>query len=74
MSANVQKSKSIGLVSLFLVSLVVTMVSTAPTVMAVNETTSGTITGTETWTGVMNLDGDLLVAGGAKLIINAGMP
>tara|TARA_B100000700_G_scaffold322045_1_gene422660 strand:- start:6067 stop:10284 length:4218 start_codon:yes stop_codon:yes gene_type:complete len=48
------------------------MVSTAPTVMAVNETSSGTITGTETWTGVMNLDGDLLVAGGAKLIINAG--
>ena len=69
MSANVQKSKSIGLVSLFLVSLFVTMVATAPTVTAVNETTSGTITGTETWTGVMNLDGDLLVAGGAKLII-----
>ena len=55
MSANVQKSKSIGLVSLFLVSLFVTMVSTAPTVMAVNETTSGTITGTETWTGVMTV-------------------
>ena len=72
MSANVQKSKSIGLVSLFLVSLFVAMVSTAPAVTAVNETTSGTITGTETWTGVMNLDGDLLVAGGAKLIINAG--
>ena len=66
MSANVQKSKSIGLVSLFLVSLFVAMVSTAPAVTAVNETTSGTITGTETWTGVMNLDGDLLVAGGAK--------
>ena len=72
MSINVQKSKSAGLVSLFLLSLFVTMVSTAPTVMAVNETSSGTITGTETWTGVMNLDGDLLVAGGAKLIINAG--
>ena len=72
MSINVQKSKSAGLVSLFLLSLFVTMVSTAPTVIAVNETSSGTITGTETWTGVMNLDGDLLVAGGAKLIINAG--
>ena len=48
------------------------MVSTAPSAMAVNETSSGTITGTETWTGVMNMDGDLLVAGGAKLIINAG--
>ena len=72
MSLNVQKSKSFGLVSLFLVSLFVTMVSTTPSVVAVNETSSGTITGTETWTGVMNMDGDLLVAGGAKLIINAG--
>ncbi len=52
MSANVQKSKSIGLVSLFLVSLFVAMVSTAPAVTAVNETTSGTITGTETWPGL----------------------
>ena len=72
MSSNVQKCKSLGLVSLFLVSLFVAMVSTVPTVSAVNETSSGTITGTETWTGVMNMDGDLLVAGGAKLIINAG--
>ncbi len=72
MSLNVQKSKSLGLVSLFLLSLFVTMVTTVPSVTAVNETSSGTITGTETWTGVMNLDGDLLVAGGAKLIINAG--
>ena len=53
------------MVSLFLVSLFVTMVSTVPTVSAVNETSSGTITGTEIWTGVMNMDGDLLVAGGA---------
>ena len=72
MSINVQKSKSLGLVSVFLLSLFLAMVTTAPTVSAVNETSSGTITGTETWTGVMNLDGDLLVAGGAKLIINAG--
>ena len=72
MSVNIQKSKSIGLVSIFLLSLFVAMATTVPTVTAVNETSSGTITGTETWTGVMNLDGDLLVAGGAKLIINAG--
>lgn len=72
MSLNVQKSKSIGLVSIFLMSLFLAMVTTAPVVSAVNETSSGTITGTETWTGVMNLDGDVLVAGGAKLIINAG--
>ena len=44
MSVNVQKSKSVGLVSLFLISLFVTMVSTTPTVMAVNETSSGTLT------------------------------
>ena len=72
MTKNTQKSKSFGLVGIFLMSLFVAMVSTAPVVSAVNETSSGTITGTETWTGVMNLDGDLLVAGGAKLIINAG--
>ncbi len=73
MSLTIKKSKSIGLVGLFMLSLFVAMVSTTtPTVGAVNDTTSGTITGTETWTGVMNLDGDLLVAGGAKLIINAG--
>ena len=72
MSKNTQKSKSFGLVGIFILSLFVAMVSTAPVVSAVYETSSGTITGTETWTGVMNLDGDLLVAGGAKLIINAG--
>ena len=72
MSLTLKKSKSIGLVSLFVLSLFVAMVSTTPAVGAVNDTSSGTITGTETWTGVMNLDGDLLVAGGAKLIINAG--
>ncbi len=71
MSTTVQKSKSIGIVSVFMLSLFVAMVS-APTAVAVNETSSGTITGTETWTGVHNLDGDLNVAGGAKLIINAG--
>ena len=72
MSINVQKGKSIGLVSIFTLSLFLAMVTTVPTATAVNETSSGTITGTETWTGIMNLDGDLVVAGGAKLIINAG--
>ncbi|HIL65723.1 MAG TPA: hypothetical protein EYG33_06115, partial [Candidatus Poseidoniales archaeon] len=63
--------KSLTLVSIFLLSLFTAMIA-VPTVSAVNETTNGTITGTETWTGVMNLDGDIYVAGGAKLIINAG--
>ena len=57
--------------SIFLMSIFAG-IAMIPSASAVNETTSGTITGTETWTGVMNMDGDLLVAGGAKLIINAG--
>ena len=44
----------------------------AGTVSASNETTSGTITGTETWAGVHTLTGDVTIAPGAKLIINPG--
>ena len=65
------KCKSISLVSIFLLSFLATMIS-VPTVSAVNDTSSGNITGTETWSGVHNLNGDIYVAGGAKLIINAG--
>ena len=35
-------------------------------------TTSGTITGEEIWSGTVNLNGDILVAEGSKLIVNAG--
>ena len=72
MSNSIQRTKSIGIVSIFLLSLFVAMATTVTPVTAINETKSGTITGTETWTGGHNLDGDVLVAGGAKLIINAG--
>ena len=51
---NYNRSKSIGLVSIFLVSLFASMVM-VPSVSAVNDTTNGVITGTETWTGTMNL-------------------
>ena len=37
-----------------------------------NQTTSGTLTGTETWSGSHSLTGDVEVAEGALLIINAG--
>ncbi|MBN55610.1 MAG: hypothetical protein CMA79_04160, partial [Euryarchaeota archaeon] len=40
--------------------------------MASNETTEGTITGTETWAGTHTLTGDVTIAPGAKLIIHAG--
>jgi len=63
--------KSLSLVMLLLLSSFAGLI-TLPSASAVNETTSGTITGTETWSGTMNLNGDILVAEGSKLIVNAG--
>lgn len=63
--------KSLSLVALLLISSLAGLV-TLPSASAVNETTVGTVTGTETWTGTMNLQGDVTVAEGSKLIINAG--
>ena len=56
---------------LYMTSLMLAMVS-VPSAMAVNETTQGTVTGTETWSGTINLQGDIEVAEGSKLIVNAG--
>ena len=65
------QTKSVSLVLLYMTSLLLAMVS-VPSAMAVNETTQGTVTGTETWSGTMNLQDDVTVAEGSKLIINAG--
>ena len=65
------QAKSVSLVLLYMLSLSLAMVS-VPSAMAVNETTQGTVSGTETWSGTMNLQGDVTVAEGAKLIVNAG--
>ncbi len=65
------KTKSVSLVLLYMMSLMLAVVS-VPSVMAVNETTQGTVTGTETWTGTMNLQDNVTVAQGSKLIVNAG--
>lgn len=65
------RTKSVSLVMLYMMSLLLVMVS-VPAASAVNETTQGTVTGTETWSGTMNLQGDVEVAEGAKLIVNAG--
>ena len=70
MSEN-NRTKSVSLVMLYMMSLLLVMVS-VPAASAVNETTQGTVTGTETWSGTMNLQGDVEVAEGAKLIVNAG--
>jgi len=64
-------TKSLMLVFLMVMSTMIGIVN-IPSAMAVNETTSGTISGTETWTGTMNLVGDIEVAEGSKLIINSG--
>ena len=60
--------KSVGLVGLLLTSLMIGLV-TVPTASAVNETASGTIVTTETWSGTHTLTGDVTVAEGAKLVI-----
>ena len=66
------KAGSIALTALFLTSILLSLVLPAYPVSASNETTSGTITGTETWAGTHTLTGDVTVAPGAKLIIQAG--
>ena len=63
--------KSVGLVGLLLTSLLMGLM-TVPAVSAVNETSNGTITTTETWSGTHTVTGDVTVAEGAKLVINAG--
>lgn len=63
--------KSVGLVGLLLTSLLMGLM-TVPAVSAINETSSGTITTTETWSGTHTVTGDVIVAEGAKLVINAG--
>lgn len=65
------KGKSISLVSILLLATLMSLV-TIPTASAINETSSGVITGTETWSGTHNLIDNVTVAEGAKLTINAG--
>ena len=64
--------RSIALVALFLSSIILSLTLPARTVEASNETTEGTITGTEVWMGVHTLTGDVSIAPGAKLIIQPG--
>ena len=64
-----KRTSSSILVMLMLTSIFIALVGPAPTVAASNETTSGTITGTEYWQGTHELTGDVVVSSGAKLII-----
>ena len=71
MSNNV-RTRSTFLVFLMFSSVLISLVSPASIVSASNETSSGTITGTEIWSGVHQLSGDVTIASGAQLIINPG--
>ncbi len=66
------KLSSISLSGLFLLSVLLSLAIPAGTVSAQNETTSGVITGAETWAGVHTLTGNVTIAPGAKLTINPG--
>ena len=66
------RARSEFLVFLMLTSTMLAMVGPALPVSADNETTSGTITGIERWSGTHQLTGDVTIAAGAKLIIDPG--
>ena len=70
--AGTRRTRSHLLVFLMLSSLFVALVGPAAPVSADNETTAGTVAGTETWSGVHTLTGDIVIASGAKLIIQPG--
>ncbi|MCH2636775.1 MAG: Ig-like domain-containing protein [Candidatus Thalassarchaeum sp.] len=55
-----------------LTSVMIGLVGLMPTAMATNETTSGTISGTEVWTGSHTLTDTVIVATGANLIVQPG--
>ena len=67
-----RRARSSFLVFLMLSSVLIALVGPAAPVMANNETTSGTITTSETWSGTHQLTGDVTIASGAKLIIQPG--
>jgi hypothetical protein len=66
------RARSSFLVFLMVSSLLVSLIGPVSTVSASNETSVGTITGTETWSGLHQLTGDVTIATGAQLIINPG--
>jgi len=66
------RNKSLLLSMLMFSSVLVGLVGLMPTAMATNETSNGTITGTEVWSGSHTLTGDVMIAPGAKLIVQPG--
>ena len=72
MSSNLKK-KSVSMIVLMFMSVMLSMI-TVPAVSAagINQTTEGLLNGQETWTGTHTLTGNVTVAPGATLVVNAG--
>ena len=66
------RNKSLFLSFLMLTSVMIGLVGLMPTAMAANETSNGTIIGTEVWSGSHTLTGSVIVATGANLIVQPG--
>ncbi len=66
------RNKSLLLSFLMLTSVMIGLVGLMPTALATNETSNGTITGTEVWSGSHTLTGSVIVATGANLIVQPG--
>ena len=66
-------SKSISLVALLIFSTLTTMlVVPSSTAAGINQTTSGTLNGQETWSGTHTLTDNVTIAAGATLVVSAG--
>ena len=66
------QNKSLLLAFLMLSSVMIGLVGLMPIALATNETSAGVISGTEVWSGSHTLTGDVIIAPGAKLIIQPG--
>ncbi|MDP6844199.1 MAG: Ig-like domain-containing protein [Candidatus Thalassarchaeaceae archaeon] len=66
------RNKSLLLSFLMLTSVMIGLVGLMPTALATNETSNGTISGTEVWSGSHTLTGSVIVATGANLIVQPG--
>ncbi|MDP6899241.1 MAG: Ig-like domain-containing protein [Candidatus Thalassarchaeaceae archaeon] len=66
------RKKSLFLSALMLTSVMVGLIGMMPMATAANDTSTGTISGTEVWSGSHTLTGDVIIAAGAKLIVQPG--
>jgi hypothetical protein len=68
------RARSTLLVFLLVSRVLISFIGPASTVAASNETSVGTITGTETWSGLHQLTGDVTIATGAQVSVPVIVP